>query len=322
MQFIPSKEPKLLNNKVVVLLLMLIVYKALALINFRIPIALLFGPFLLFFVSNQKLTYKFYILHTTPYLMFYLIRMYLQPFDVYVKYMYWYYIIYDTISIMSIISYIYYVNKHKEEFNLTSSASLFLRQLYFVFAIYIVVASAFLYRRIFNPEAGVSVVIDIMTTLLIMTFIISTLYLVSSYRKRILDKNSDAGLEKIKQHNQYGLSEYKLKIYAEQVEYFFKTSDMFLEMNFNLDKLSEQLQIPKHHLSVCFTQYYNSNFYKLLAKYRIEKAIELSDYLSIHTWESIAHDCGYSSRSTFNKHFKKITGCLPSEFSKTKEFTQ
>lgn len=319
MQFIPSDKNYCLNNKVVVLLIMLLIYKALSLVNFRIPIALLFGPFLLFFVSNKKLNPSFYIVHTALFFVFFIIRMYLQPYEVYMKYRYWFYIPYDSLSILSITSYMYYVNKHKKELKLTASASLFLRQLYFVFAMYIGVISVFLYRRIFLSQASVSVVVDVMTTLLTMTFIISVLYLITSYRKINKKKKSDTATEKIKQQNQYGLSRYELERYGEQVECFFKTSDMFFEMNFNLDKLSEQLQIPKHHLSVCFTQYFNSSFYKILAKYRIQKAIKLSDNLSSRTWESIAHDCGYSSRSTFNKHFKKNTGYLPSEFSKIKK---
>ena len=184
-----------------------------------------------------------------------------------------------------------------------------------MYIIYLGVSSVFLYTRIFNSKISISGIIDVMMTLLTMTFIISVLYLISSYRgqnKIIINEPAD---EKSIQQKRYGLSELELQSYGQQIELFFNTSDKFLEMNFSLDVLAKDLQIPKHHLSVCFTQYFESNFYKLLAKYRIQKAVKLAENLSFHTWEAIAHDCGYSSRSTFNKHFKKNTGYLPSEFS-------
>lgn len=315
MQLYASGKSKIYNNKVVILLTILLVYTVLSFINFRIPIALLFGPFLLFFVSNQKLKPKFYLLHSSLFLIFLIIRIFLQPYEVYMEYRYWFYIPYDAISIISMIAYMIYVYRHRDDFKLTSFASLYLRQLFFVYIIYLGVSSVFLYTRIFNSKISISGIIDVMMTLLTMTFIISVLYLISSYRgqnKIIINEPAD---EKSIQQKRYGLSELELQSYGQQIELFFNTSDKFLEMNFSLDVLAKDLQIPKHHLSVCFTQYFESNFYKLLAKYRIQKAVKLAENLSFHTWEAIAHDCGYSSRSTFNKHFKKNTGYLPSEFS-------
>lgn len=315
MQLFASGNSKIYNNKVVVLLIILLVYMVVSFIGFRIPIALLFGPFLLFFVSNRKLKPKFYLLHSSLFLIFLLVRIFLQPYAVYMEYRYWFYIPYDGVTIISMLAYMIYVYKQRDKFKLTSFSALYLRQLFFVYIIYIGVSFIFLYTRVFKPGASVSVVIDVMMTLLTMAFIISALYLIGSYRGRKKITVKEPADQRFEQQNRYGLSDLELQSYGQQIEFFFSTSDRFLEMNFNLEVLAKDLQIPKHHLSVCFTHYFNSNFYKLLAKYRIQQAVKLADNLSYHTWESIAHDCGYSSRSTFNKHFKKITGYLPSEFS-------
>lgn len=133
MQLYASGKSKIYNNKVVILLTILLVYTVLSFINFRIPIALLFGPFLLFFVSNQKLKPKFYLLHSSLFLIFLIARIYLQPYEVYMEYRYWFYIPYDAISIISMIAYMIYVYRHRDDFKLTSFASLYLRQLFFVY---------------------------------------------------------------------------------------------------------------------------------------------------------------------------------------------
>jgi AraC-like DNA-binding protein len=64
-----------------------------------------------------------------------------------------------------------------------------------------------------------------------------------------------------------------------------------------------------------FNDYLGKSFYRIIAEYRIENAIcilkEKGDSLTI---EALAYESGFSSKTSFNKYFKEITGYLPSEY--------
>ena len=141
------------------------------------------------------------------------------------EYRNWFYIPYDAISIISMIAYMIYVYRHRDDFELTSFASLYLRQLFFVYIVYLGVSSVFLYTRVFNSKISISGIIDVMMTLLTMTFIISVLYLISSYRGQNKIIINEPAEEKFIQQKRYGLSDLELQSYGQQIELFFNTSD-------------------------------------------------------------------------------------------------
>ena len=63
----------------------------------------------------------------------------------------------------------------------------------------------------------------------------------------------------------------------------------------------------------------NTSFYNLVNRFRIEQAKKLlldpkASHLSI---EGIAYECGFKSRSTFFKFFKKEVGMTPTAFKVT-----
>lgn len=113
----------------------------------------------------------------------------------------------------------------------------------------------------------------------------------------------------------HSLSRELLEEYAERVHQCLETNQLYLRCGLSIELLSEETQITRHHLSELFRSYYGKNFYGVIAEYRIKRAIRLmetSDQLL--TIEAMAYECGFSSKTTFNKYFKEITGCLPSEF--------
>lgn len=98
-----------------------------------------------------------------------------------------------------------------------------------------------------------------------------------------------------------------------------KTDSLFLQENLSLQDLSESLKIPQHHITQTLNIYKGLSFYDYINAYRVEAFIKNlqkgdSDKFSLL---GIAFDCGFSSKSTFNRVFKKSTGKSPSEFKKT-----
>jgi AraC-like DNA-binding protein len=79
------------------------------------------------------------------------------------------------------------------------------------------------------------------------------------------------------------------------------------------------VQIPQHHITQTLNIYKEKSFYDYINAYRVEAFINKlqkgdSDKFSLL---GLAFDCGFNSKSSFNRVFKNITGKSPSEFKKT-----
>lgn len=102
------------------------------------------------------------------------------------------------------------------------------------------------------------------------------------------------------------------------LENIMKTEKLFLHANLNLQELSENVKIPQHHITQTLNKYKRQNFYDYVNAYRVEAFIDKlqngdADNFSLL---GIAFDCGFNSKSSFNRVFKNITGKSPSEFKK------
>ena len=93
---------------------------------------------------------------------------------------------------------------------------------------------------------------------------------------------------------------------------------LFLNPTLSLSALSKELNIPAHHLTQTLNEYANMSFYDFVNTFRVNDFKE-----RIHAPENknfsllgIAFDCGFNSKSSFNRIFKQKTGLSPSEFQK------
>jgi len=119
----------------------------------------------------------------------------------------------------------------------------------------------------------------------------------------------------IEEDELYGLLE-KLK--------FLMTKDKaFLNPDLNLELLSNYLGISEKQCSYLLNKGMNINFNQYVNNFRIEafkEKIKEGEYKT-YTLTSIAYECGFNSKSTFNRVFKSICGMTPSEFVKTSKDT-
>ncbi|UCS92373.1 AraC family transcriptional regulator [Echinicola marina] len=93
----------------------------------------------------------------------------------------------------------------------------------------------------------------------------------------------------------------------------------YLNQGYNLNDLSEELDIPLYILSSFINKQKGVNFNDFLNKYRIEhckQKIKAGDWKNI-TLEGLAFDCGFSNRNSFRAAFKKFSGQPPLSLSKT-----
>ena len=116
-----------------------------------------------------------------------------------------------------------------------------------------------------------------------------------------------------------GLNEDKAsEIYA-NLNRMMEDSDAYNDENLTLVELSQRLDVHPNHLSQVINEKEDKNFYNYINSLRIKAFIKLASLPENkkYTMISLAYDCGFSTKTTFNKHFKLHTGKTPTEFFNT-----
>ncbi len=91
---------------------------------------------------------------------------------------------------------------------------------------------------------------------------------------------------------------------------------MFLDANLTLDKIADELNISKSHLSRIINSELETGFPDYINSLRVQEAkrylsnAEFSNY----TLVAIGLEAGFNSKTTFYNSFKKVTGVTPSDF--------
>ena len=104
--------------------------------------------------------------------------------------------------------------------------------------------------------------------------------------------------------------------YVEVLRQYMGQKKPFLNGDLSLEKLAEQLDVKKQYLSEVINTNLNTNFFNFIKEYRVNHMIDLlkkEDSSNIKLLY-LAYECGFNSKSAFNKAFKEITGNTPSEY--------
>ena len=106
------------------------------------------------------------------------------------------------------------------------------------------------------------------------------------------------------------------KIDIEKVSNFMSLEKPYLNPDLNLSDLAELLQMNRAQLSQTINSGFNKNFNDFVNEYRVntfKEKLQLGEHKQLSLL-GIAFDCGFNSKATFNRVFKKITNSSPSEF--------
>ena len=92
----------------------------------------------------------------------------------------------------------------------------------------------------------------------------------------------------------------------------------YLNAQLSLRKLADCLEVNTNYLSQVINEKHGKNFFEFVNEYRVD---ELKQMLKKpenrqFTILSMAFECGFNSKTTFNTAFKRITGFTPSQYLK------
>lgn len=113
--------------------------------------------------------------------------------------------------------------------------------------------------------------------------------------------------------NELGEDIYKNLILLLTEEAYYKKN------NLTLNELAAQLDIHPNYLSQIINEKEQNSFYDFINAYRVQefkRLIEISKNKQF-TLLALAYDCGFNSKSSFNRHFKKLIGKTPSQYIKS-----
>lgn len=91
---------------------------------------------------------------------------------------------------------------------------------------------------------------------------------------------------------------------------------LYKNAELTLSKLAETLQLKDAALSQVINSKFGKSFYDYVNSLRVDECIKMigDEKNQNYTLLSIAFDCGFNSKSSFNRNFRKFTGKSPSDF--------
>lgn len=132
----------------------------------------------------------------------------------------------------------------------------------------------------------------------------------------IFPENQDSQLLKSARSS---LSENKIDEINTEIMQYLISNKPYLNPDYSLQMMADDMKISRQKLSEVINFGQKKNFYKLINEFRVEEVKEkLNDPRFAHyTVLGIGLDCGFNSKTSFNRIFKEETGFTPTEFKRS-----
>jgi len=153
------------------------------------------------------------------------------------------------------------------------------------------------------------------TCALTLLYMPSVLYGIDFKEKSTNPENQRIRIKK-ENENKFSLSEEQMRDYEQKLTSYFEEERPFLKQNYKINQLSNDIDIPVHHLSMFINEKYNLSYSNFVNRARIDHIIAIfgDEKWKQLTLEGIAKESSFSFRNTFIRAFKKYLGQTPSEF--------
>ena len=182
-------------------------------------------------------------------------------------------------------------------------------------------------HRVDDPESEICLMVTIaprfnavmwsVTVLVILIITLAYIY----YRRRMKRNNLIEPKEKQQpiieeKYRKSNVTEEECRSLAGELEILMQRDRLYVNPNLKIADLAAILNVSTYTLSYLFNQYLDKNYYDYLNDYRIEEFKRLvdKDEYSKYTLTALAELCGFSSRTSFFRYFKKVIGITPNEY--------
>ncbi|NER16725.1 helix-turn-helix domain-containing protein [Spongiivirga citrea] len=134
----------------------------------------------------------------------------------------------------------------------------------------------------------------------------------------LIEMKSKPNSELIVSNSLSNYSDEEISVLKEKLTDVIVNNKLFLNPELTLGMLANEIDLSDKKLSALLNKYLNTSFYDYINSYRIEEVKK-----RLHNREnekftllSIAFDCGFNSKASFNRIFKNQIGISPSQFIK------
>ena len=182
-------------------------------------------------------------------------------------------------------------------------------------------------HRVDDPESEICLMVTVaprfnavmwsVTVLVILIITLAYIY----YRRRMKRINliqSKAKQQPVieEKYRKSNVTEEECRRLAGELELLMQRERLYVNPNLKIVDLAAILNVSTYTLSYLFNQYLDKNYYGYLNDYRIEEFKRLvdKDEYSKYTLTALAELCGFSSRTSFFRYFKKVVGITPNEY--------
>ena len=115
-----------------------------------------------------------------------------------------------------------------------------------------------------------------------------------------------------------GLKDENSSIQFQELTKLMQEEELYKNASLSLGDLAKRLDLHPNYLSQIINDKGGKSFYDFVNHYRVDefkRLIENKDNEK-YTLMTLAFDCGFNSKSSFNRYFKKMTGQTPSQYAK------
>jgi AraC-like DNA-binding protein len=110
-------------------------------------------------------------------------------------------------------------------------------------------------------------------------------------------------------------------LYFQKLELLCKEQHIYTDSTLNREKVAEQLGISPGYVSQIVNCITGDNFANYINNYRVEAVKEMISDFEYENYNllTMGLESGFTSKTTFYKAFKKVTGQTPNEYKNTRK---
>ncbi len=305
------------------------------------PLLLLFGPLLFLYVNSLSVEN----FRLEPAMLFHLIPLVLVgihrtivspvpiggPINPAGNAMYFYNKIYYSLIVLSLLTYWIFslklilihrknIPNHFSNYTSKNSLSWLISVLTIFLVLFVIDFSMSFITRVLGFEIGRFSFLSLNLT--IFTFIMIFFGINQSViyqTPKIIQPETELQENRESRNTRTTLNEKQMEELTNTVFQYLKNKKPYLNPDYSLQMMAEDLNISRHKLSEAINNGQKKNFYKLINEYRIDEVKEMlvDPSFSHYTVLGIGLECGFNSKTSFNRIFKEETGLTPTEYKRT-----